>query len=114
MPTTEAVRAIPTPAPEQVRAAWSRWRHPRARLSLRWRLTLLFAAVFGLILIALFLTLHHFLLSTLLSDADDELETHATRIAAQAANPEVFNDPERLRQLISAGTVGGLVTSPSL
>lgn len=114
MSTTEAVRVAPTPARPQARMTWTRWHHPRARLSLRWRLTLLYAAVFALVLVALFLTLHHLLISTLLSDADDELQSHATRIAAQAADPEVFNDSERLRQLVSAGTVGGLVTSPSL
>jgi heavy metal sensor kinase len=101
---------------------------PHARLSLRWKLTLLFGLAFAAILAAIFITLNHLLVSTLLADADDDLSTHAQRIAAEAsARPEDYQncmrspDPTHdrdqcgwLQSLVRSGTVGGLISNPSL
>jgi two-component system OmpR family sensor kinase len=89
-------------------------RRAHARLSLRWRLTLLFGMGFGVTLVVMFFTLHQLLINILLHDVDTELGSDAQQIASQVADESVLADPARLHDLISSGTVGGLVAGPSL
>lgn len=89
-------------------------RRRHALFSLRWRLTLLFGLGSAAVLAAVFITLNHFLVSTLLADTDNQLRSHAEDVAASAAAPGVLNDPALVRSLVRNGTVSGLVSNPAL
>ena len=82
------------------------WRTPRSgarhtgRLSLRWRLTLLYGLTFAATLAALLLTVNHFLVGVLLSDTDEWLSEHTIQLSATLAEPEALNTPQRVNEAL--------------
>ncbi|HEY8492133.1 MAG TPA: HAMP domain-containing sensor histidine kinase [Dehalococcoidia bacterium] len=81
-------------------------------LSLRWRLSLWYAVVFGLTLLILLTVVQQVTRAVLVSDLDARLRKSAQDTAALLLKDSGYSNPEVVNSVLQANSIGGLADSP--